>query len=221
MFVENYALRERSRDELEYLERVKKLRRIEISAKKAYAELMNDVIRRENVGELVENDEDEANRENEGQQQQANAAASNPTNYLFPSLLNLAFKGSIGSLFNGDSSLFYNQFELFTREQKRMQIVLIQDAVYRIKENFNKEFEIVMQRKHQEIGRIKEKNMRLKQIYIDLNEEAMLVEPQFGDSENPELLFEVKDSEVSKLCPIARSKWQKVTNNLLNQIRSK
>ena len=198
MFVENYALRERSRDELEYLERVKKLRRIEMSAKKAYAELMNDVIRRENVGELVENDEEEASKESESQQQQANAASSNPTSYLFPSLINLAFKGSIGSLFNGDSAFFYNQFELFTREQKRMQIALIQDAVYRIKENFNKEFELVMQRKHQEIGRIKEKNQRLKQIYIDLNEEAMLAEPQFGDSENPELLFEVKDSEVNE-----------------------
>ena len=117
--------------------------------------------------------------------------------YLAPNLTQLSFKGSIGSLFNGDSNLFYNQFELYAKEQKWMQIVLIQDAIYRIKENFNKEFETVMQRKNQEIAKIKEKNQRLKQIYVDLSEENQLAEPQFGDSENPETLFEVKDSEVN------------------------
>ena len=53
-----------------------------------------------------------------------------------------------------------------------------------------------MQRKNQEIAKIKEKNMRLKQIYIDLNEEKPLVEPKFGDAEKPELLFDVQDEEV-------------------------
>lgn len=92
--------------------------------------------------------------------------------------------------------MFYHQFELFTREQKWIQIILIQDALYRIKENFNKEFASVMQRKQQEIAKIREKNQRLKQIYLDLNEEQQLSEPQFGDAENPELLFEVKDNEI-------------------------
>lgn len=111
-------------------------------------------------------------------------------------MVQLSFKGSIGPLFNGDSNLFYHQFELYTREQKWIQIALIQDAIFRIKENFNKEFEQVMQRKNQEIAKIKEKNQRLKQIYIDLNDDKQLGEPQFGDSENPELLFDVKDDEV-------------------------
>ncbi len=115
---------------------------------------------------------------------------------MAPNLSQLAFKGSIGSLFNGDSNLFYSQFELYTREQKWMQIVLIQDAIYRIKENFNKEFEQVMQRKNHEIAKIREKNQRLKQIYIDLNEDKQLPEPKFGDAENPETLFDVKDEEV-------------------------
>ena len=139
---------------------------------------------------------------------------------MTPNLAILSFKGSIGSLFNGDSPLFYNQFEMFTREQKMMQIALIQvcivifgrlyirkqlnkcvsyffkDAIYRIKENFNKEFEQIIQRKNQEIAKIKEKNLRLKQIYIDLNEDKQLEEPHFGDAENPEVLFEVKDDEI-------------------------
>lgn len=66
----------------------------------------------------------------------------------------------------------------------------------KIKENFNKEFEAVMQRKVQEIARIKEKNQRLRQIYQDLNEEKQLDEPVLGDCESPENLFHVKDEEV-------------------------
>lgn len=69
----------------------------------------------------------------------------------------------------------------------------------KIKENFNKEFETVMQRKVQEIARIREKNQRLKQIYTDLNEEKILDEPTFGDAENPEMLLQVKDEEVSQI----------------------
>ena len=72
----------------------------------------------------------------------------------------------------------------------------IQDAIFKIRENFNKEFEQIIQRKNQEIAKIKEKNLRLKQIYIDLNEDKQIDEPQFGDAENPEVLFEVKDDEI-------------------------
>lgn len=75
-------------------------------------------------------------------------------------------------------------------------LFIFQDAIYRIKENFNKEFEQIIQRKNQEIAKVKEKNQRLKQIYIDLDEKKQLDEPQFGDAENPEVLFEVKDSEI-------------------------
>jgi hypothetical protein len=139
-------------------------------------------------------DEDETKEGETVQNNQNNQNAVN--NYLSPNLSQLAFKGSIGSLFNGDSNLLYSQFELYTREQKWMQIVLIQDAIYRIKENFNKEFEQIMMRKNNEIAKIREKNQRLKQIYIDLSEEKQLPEPQFGDAENPESLFEVKDDEV-------------------------
>ena len=135
-----------------------------------------------------EADEDDSN---EGGQQQQQIS-----NYTNPNLAQLAYKGSISTLFNGDSPLLYNQFELYAREQKWIQISLIQECIGKIKENFNKEFETVMQRKVQEIARIKEKNLRLKQIYSDLNEEKQLDEPILGDSENPESLFQVKDEEV-------------------------
>lgn len=80
--------------------------------------------------------------------------------------------------------------------------MLLQDAIFRIKENFNREFEQVMQRKLQEIGKIKEKNQRLNQIYTDLNDEKTIKEPTLTEIENPEMLFEVKDDEVGLVVDI-------------------
>ena len=74
--------------------------------------------------------------------------------------------------------------------------MLIQDAIFKIKENFNKEFEQVMQRKQQEMSKVKEKNQRIKQIYIDLDENKQLKEAILSEIENPEMLFEVKDEEI-------------------------
>lgn len=141
----------------------------------------------------VENEEDE----NKDKDQDVGTKDNANQNFTTPNLLHLASKGSIGSMFNGDSNLFYSQFELYTREQKKIQITLIQDAIFRIKENFNREFEHVYQRKLQEIGKVREKNQRLRQIFVDLNEHKALSEPELGDLENAELLFDVKDSEVS------------------------
>lgn len=139
-------------------------------------------------------DDDQDQKENDGNQKDQQVVA----NYLNPNLVQLSYKGSIGPLFNGDSPYLYNQFELYTREQKWLQVAIIQDCIHRIKENFNKEFESVMQRKTLEIGKIKEKNQRLRQIYVDINEEKQLDEPHLGDVENPEILFDVKDEEVLK-----------------------
>lgn len=51
--VENYALKERTQDELRLLERVKMNRRIEIHAQKTRAELTAEIMKRDNIHELV------------------------------------------------------------------------------------------------------------------------------------------------------------------------
>ena len=96
-----------------------------------------------------------------------------------------------------DSSVLYNQFELYTQEQKWTQIALLNDLIYKIKEAFNKEFENVHQRKLQELAKIRERNMRIKQINSDLDDPSPVWEPDLTEKEKPQLLFEVKDSEVS------------------------
>lgn len=63
--------------------------------------------------------------------------------------------GSMGSAFGGKSELFYNQFELYSREQKVTQIILLKDAIYRIKSTFNKEFDEVLKKKEQELSKVR------------------------------------------------------------------
>ncbi|XP_063433249.1 cilia- and flagella-associated protein 43-like isoform X6 [Mytilus trossulus] len=104
--------------------------------------------------------------------------------------------GSLGAQYGGGSDLFYSQFDLHTREQKINQIILLEDAIHRIKVAFNKEFADIHLKKVSEIGKIKEKNKRIKKIMddIDLDEEIIL--PLLSIYEEPEQLLEVKDEEV-------------------------
>jgi hypothetical protein len=53
LLVENYAIREREKEELKYLERVKAMRKIELAAQKTRSELTSEIMKRENIGELV------------------------------------------------------------------------------------------------------------------------------------------------------------------------
>lgn len=73
---------------------------------------------------------------------------------------------------------------------------VLQDAIHRIKEAFNKEFDEVYSKKEQEIALVKEKNKRIASIiaYLRLDEE--IFEPTLSIAEKPELLLEVDESEV-------------------------
>ena len=189
LFVENYPLKDRSKVELKALEKIQTLRRIEIAEERSRREVLSDLMKKENSGTLIERDDDDLKDEN-------TASNSNMSQNQGQGLTAVALKGSIGSMYDGESQYFYNQFEVYSCEQKWMQILLIQDAIYKIKENFNKEFEQVMQRKQQELAKVKEKNQRIKQIYVDLDENRTLKEAIMSEVENPEMLFEVKDEEI-------------------------
>jgi hypothetical protein len=53
LLVENYAIKERSQEELRYLARIKALRKIEIFAQKVGGDLSAETMNRENIRELV------------------------------------------------------------------------------------------------------------------------------------------------------------------------
>lgn len=76
--------------------------------------------------------------------------------------------------------------------------VAFQDAIYRIRKAFNKEFDSVFDKKEQDITKLKEKNTRIKKIFEDLEMEQVTWQPEMGIIERPEKLLVVEDYEVRK-----------------------
>ncbi|BFY97723.1 hypothetical protein BsWGS_00763 [Bradybaena similaris] len=171
--VTNFPLRERSGDFLRLIKTVSTRRKIEMreaEARKQIAEVVPKLSTHEDEVETEETDES--------------------------SVDHLSLNGSLGALCGGANEQFYNQFDMHCREQKINQIILIEDAIHRIKEAFNKEFDEVYSKKEQEITKVKEKNKRISKIidYLGLDEE--ILEPGMSVAEKPELLFEVNENEI-------------------------
>ena len=78
----------------------------------------------------------------------------------------------------------------------------MQDAIFRIKVAFNRDFDDVFRKKEQEICKIREKNKRITVILNDFSFDECCVVPEFSVLEKPELLFTVNDDEVSLLMPL-------------------
>uniref|UniRef100_A0A8C0I9U0 Cilia and flagella associated protein 43 n=1 Tax=Bubo bubo TaxID=30461 RepID=A0A8C0I9U0_BUBBB len=152
--VKNYPLKERSEEELETLEKVLQLKKIETADLKKAEEGM------------------------------ANGSAS------------YCLTGSLSSQYGGDTSILYHQWDLHTREQRVNQIVLLKDIIYKVKTAFNKEFDIVARQKEQEIARVKERNVRIREILAQLDLQVDVWEPALTDDEIPERVLTVQDSEI-------------------------
>jgi WD40 repeat protein len=96
----------------------------------------------------------------------------------------------------GSWDLIYEPFELYTDSRKRMQIEMIQDIVFKLKGEFNKEFENFQKFKDDQIFNIQERNNRITEILEDLKREEELFEPKSHPLETPEDILEVSPSEV-------------------------
>lgn len=78
--------------------------------------------------------------------------------------------------------------------------LVFQDIIYKVKTAFNEEFDTVVQRKEQEIARVKERNLKIQEILEQLELEVEVWEPVLTDDEVPERALTVQDSEVSEKC---------------------
>ncbi|XP_070541265.1 cilia- and flagella-associated protein 43-like isoform X2 [Ptychodera flava] len=175
--VTNYPMRDRTHAEKEILAFVTKIREIEIAELEARKEIMETPSKPGTAGENEEKELDDESEEGDGKEQPSTT-------------------GSLGAMFGGGSDLFYSQFELHTKQQKQNQIILLKDALYRIRTAFNKEFDEVYKMKEMEIARIKEKNTRIRKILEDLDSGEAVWQPEWSIDEKPERLLEVSDSEV-------------------------
>lgn len=73
----------------------------------------------------------------------------------------------------------------------------MQDLVYRIKTSFNTEFEGVHRLKVQELNRMRNRNKNIREIMDQLDMDTQLWEPSLSNSEWPERMLTVDDSEVT------------------------
>ncbi|XP_071302063.1 cilia- and flagella-associated protein 43 isoform X1 [Agelaius tricolor] len=168
--VRNFPLKERSKEELETLNEVLQLRRTaDLQAQK------------KNL------DSETALSEEEGER-----AAGEVANNGAPLCLN----GSLSSQYGGNTSILYHQCDLHTKEQKLHQTILLKDVIYKVKAAFNEEFNIVLQKKEQEIARVKERNLKIQEILQQLDLQVELWEPGLTDDEMPERVLTVQDSEI-------------------------
>uniref|UniRef100_A0A8C3IIN2 Cilia- and flagella-associated protein 43 n=1 Tax=Chrysemys picta bellii TaxID=8478 RepID=A0A8C3IIN2_CHRPI len=173
--VTNYPMKERSKEELEALERVLQLKKIEsadLKIRKEIVEFQSQAVPPKEEGEKVE------------EEAVTDESTSN-------SLI-----GSLSAQFGGDTSILYHQMDLHTREEKINQIILLQDIIYKVKTAFNKEFDTVARQKEQEIARVKERNLRIQEIVEQLELQEVVWEPALTDDEIPEHALTVQDSEI-------------------------
>ncbi|XP_009276352.1 PREDICTED: cilia- and flagella-associated protein 43 [Aptenodytes forsteri] len=172
--VKNYPLKERSEEELETLEKVLWLKKIEtadLKVQKKNLEIESEIVLSKEEGEKAEE-----------------VTADDSVSYCLI--------GSLSSQYGGDTSILYHQWDLHTREQKVNQIVLLKDIIYKVKTAFNKEFDIVVRQKEQEIARVKERNLRIREILAQLDLQVKVWEPALTDDEIPERALTVQDSEI-------------------------
>lgn len=69
--------------------------------------------------------------------------------------------------------------------------------IYNIKAGFDAEFEALHRQKKQEVVNVRERNKDIQQIMLKLDMTRDLWEPSLSNSEQPERLFTVDDSEVT------------------------
>ncbi|XP_015722732.1 cilia- and flagella-associated protein 43 [Coturnix japonica] len=171
--VKNYPLKKRDEEELRTLEKVLSLRKIETTNLKVQKNVP------ETKPKTVLFKEEEWTEE-----------------VMVDDTASCRLAGSLSSQYGADTSILYHQLDLHSREQKVNQIVLLKDIIYKVQTAFNKEFDVVAQQKEQEIARIKERNVRVREILAQLELQVEVWEPGLTGEEEPEQALTVHDSEI-------------------------
>ncbi|KAF0027582.1 hypothetical protein F2P81_020323 [Scophthalmus maximus] len=164
--VKNYPLKERTEKEVEELHRVQNMRKIEMAA------ITQCGLKKTSSA-----------REEEQEEEDLTAESGVVT-------------GSFSAQLGYSNPYIYDQFIVRTTEQKVNQIILLQDVIHRIKTAFNAEFDAVHRQKVQELNHVRERNRHIREILLELDMRQELWEPSLTNSEWPERLFTVDDSEI-------------------------
>ncbi|XP_016067689.1 PREDICTED: cilia- and flagella-associated protein 43 isoform X2 [Miniopterus natalensis] len=196
--VENFPMKERTEEELKEVNRVLQQKKIETECLK----LRKEIIEAQSTVTMAK-----AHREEEEEEEEEEAAA--PRDASLPNYL----LGSLCTDFGVHASLLSSQLELHSREEKINQIVLLKDIIYKVKTVFNNEFDAAYKQKEFEIARVKERNVRIQEIILDLELEESVWLPEFDDSEKPERTLVVEHGEIT--APIHVPPWKKAKTELI------
>ncbi|XP_055280687.1 cilia- and flagella-associated protein 43 isoform X2 [Moschus berezovskii] len=195
--VENFPMKERTDEELKELKRVVQQKKIETECLK----LREEIVEVPSAITMVKKHHEE---EDEEEEEDGTVKDTSLPNYMH---------GSLSTDFRVHTSLLSSQLELHSREEKINQIILLKDIIYKVKTAFNSEFDAAYKQKEIEIARVKEKNVRIKEIILDLELEESVWQPEFEDCEKPERTLVVESSEISAQRHI--KPWQKAKTDLL------
>nr|XP_035966953.1 cilia- and flagella-associated protein 43 [Halichoerus grypus] len=178
--VENFPMKERTEEELKELKRVLQQKKIETECLK----LRKEIVEVQSTITLVKKHHEEEDEEEE----EVAVKNSNLPNYLL---------GSLSTDFGVQAPLLSSQLELHSREEKINQIILLKDVIYKVKTAFNNEFDAAYKQKEFEVARVKERNVRIKEIILDLDLEEVVWQPEFDDCEKPERTLVVENKEIT------------------------
>lgn len=111
----------------------------------------------------------------------------------------------------------YSQLELYSNNQKRNQIIMIQNIIHSIKEEFNIEFELASKQRMQQIESIVEKNKRMLEIQTDLKMNLEEFWMKKNVMEQPESVLEVTAEEVGMKRYLSREEKKRVEHERLKE----
>ncbi|XP_044096388.1 cilia- and flagella-associated protein 43 [Neovison vison] len=179
--VENFPMKERTEEELKELKRVLWQKKIETECLK----VRKEIIEAQSAITLAKK-----HHEEEDEEEEEEVAVKNPNlpNYLL---------GSLSTDFGVQASFLSSQLELHSREEKINQIILLKDVIYKVKTAFNREFDAAYKQKEFEVARVKERNVRIREIILDLELEEVIWQPEFDDCEKPERTLVVENKEIT------------------------
>ncbi|XP_062070732.1 cilia- and flagella-associated protein 43 isoform X3 [Lepus europaeus] len=182
--VENFPMKERTAEEQEELKRVLQQKKTEAECLK----LRKEIVEVQSAAALVKKHHEEDDDDDEEEEEENKPVKdTNLPNYLL---------GSLSTDFGADISLLSSQLELHSREEKVNQIILLKDIIHKVKTVFNQEFDAAYKQKESEVARVKERNIRIKEIIRDLDLDETVWEPEFDDCEKPERTFVVASDEI-------------------------
>ena len=92
--------------------------------------------------------------------------------------------------------MLYRPLALRTNAQKRIQILLLEQLIREMKISFNKKFDNCFATKEEKLDEIRNKNGRIQEILSELKVQEEYFQPKWNNSEFPERVVEVADSEI-------------------------